>query len=266
MRKEMGALLLIVVVLLPMSQGGGIEVTVGGVEKTTFDAGQKAIFEVTFSLGGNATYTWDFGDGETAEGPVVSHVYSHGGEYTVTLKAYNESTPEVMYNVTVRVRGLTPAQSWGIVGVGIMMTLVGLASAFGLGLTAASAVGVAAEKDVSFGKLIVLQVLPMTQTIYAFLTGYLLLSALGIIGGIGVPPPIATSSLTVMAALGICVIVGATGISAIPQGMAASASLAATGRNPEVASKGIIFSAMPETIALFGLILVILIMNGMGLM
>ena len=39
------------------------------------------------NLGGgtNLTYSWDFGDGQTAVGPYVSHTYQNSGNYTVTL-------------------------------------------------------------------------------------------------------------------------------------------------------------------------------------
>jgi len=61
-------------------------------------------------------------------------------------------------------------------------------------------------------------------------------------------------------------VVGLTGISAANQGMVASASISATARNPEVAARGIIYTVMPETIAIFGLLVGILLMTGLGLL
>ena len=60
--------------------------------------------------------------------------------------------------------------------------------------------------------------------------------------------------------------VGLTGISAANQGQVASSSIAATARNPEVAARGIIYTVMPETIAIFGLLVGILLMTGLGLL
>ncbi|HSU83754.1 MAG TPA: PKD domain-containing protein [Thermoanaerobaculia bacterium] len=48
-------------------------------------AGQPINFDATSSSGGPTQYAWDFGDGTTAAGPVVSHSYTTGGSYTVLL-------------------------------------------------------------------------------------------------------------------------------------------------------------------------------------
>jgi hypothetical protein len=40
--------------------------------------------------GGVARYQWDFGDGLTQEGPLVSHAYQAAGTYTVTLKVTDD--------------------------------------------------------------------------------------------------------------------------------------------------------------------------------
>lgn len=48
--------------------------------------GVPAEFDASKSIAGPAaTYTWDFGDGETGKGIKVSHAYAKGGKYTVTL-------------------------------------------------------------------------------------------------------------------------------------------------------------------------------------
>jgi len=59
------------------------------------------------------TYTWDFGDGHMAVGttPVVSHVYTATGTYTVTLWAQNACTPEPLMQehvLTVEEAALLP--------------------------------------------------------------------------------------------------------------------------------------------------------------
>jgi PKD repeat protein len=46
---------------------------------------------LSFSEGGRISeYIWDFGDGTRAFGPIVSHTYSRGGTYRVTLTVYDE--------------------------------------------------------------------------------------------------------------------------------------------------------------------------------
>ena len=47
--------------------------------------GQPVTFDATSSSGGPTQYAWDFGDGITAAGPVVSHTYTTPGGYTVRL-------------------------------------------------------------------------------------------------------------------------------------------------------------------------------------
>ena len=51
-------------------------------------------FSATVGAGDNVSYTWDFGDDTTATGPAVSHSYSAGGSYTVTLTASNSQGSE----------------------------------------------------------------------------------------------------------------------------------------------------------------------------
>ena len=44
--------------------------------------------------GDNLTYTWDFGDGETAEGVKVKHAYKKIGTYKVSLTVTDDSGVE----------------------------------------------------------------------------------------------------------------------------------------------------------------------------
>jgi len=48
-------------------------------QEMTFDG------DASQSTIGIAKYTWDFGDGNTAEGAVTAHAYAAPGEYTVIL-------------------------------------------------------------------------------------------------------------------------------------------------------------------------------------
>jgi len=147
-----------------------------------------------------------------------------------------------------------------ILGCAIAIGIAGIASAIGLALAGSSAIAVTAEKPNLFGKLLVLQVLPMTQSVYGLLTAILLMMGAGLLGG---GEGTVISSLQGMGAIWIGLAVGLTGISAINQGMVASSSISAVGRNPDVAARGIIFTVMPETIAIFGLLVGILLMTGL---
>jgi len=171
---------------------------------------------------------------------------------TNAVSAQEDSTAENEYNTTLV-----------ILGCAIAIGIAGVASAIGLSLAGSSAIAVTAEKPNLFGKLLVLQVLPMTQSVYGLLTAILLMMGAGLLGGAGETE---VSGLMGVGAIWIGLAVGLTGISAINQGMVASSSISAVGRNPDVAARGIIFTVMPETIAIFGLLVGILLMTGLGLL
>ena len=57
--------------------------------------GQIVTFDAAASLDNDGTiiaYAWDFGDGGTAAGPVVTHTYAKSGTYPVTLSVTDNST------------------------------------------------------------------------------------------------------------------------------------------------------------------------------
>jgi V/A-type H+-transporting ATPase subunit K len=150
-----------------------------------------------------------------------------------------------------------------ILGCALAIGIAGISSAIGLALAGSSAIAVTAEKPNLFGKCLVLQVLPMTQSVYGLLTAILLMLGAGLLGGGGTT---LIGPLAGTGAVWIGLAVGLTGVSAINQGMVASSSISAVGRNPDVAARGIIFTVMPETIAIFGLLVGILLMTGLGLL
>lgn len=58
------------------------------------DQGSAVQFDGTGSSdpgGGDLTYAWDFGDGNTGAGPTPTHTYLDAGEYTVTLTVTNDA-------------------------------------------------------------------------------------------------------------------------------------------------------------------------------
>ena len=154
-------------------------------------------------------------------------------------------------------------QSMIIIGCALAMGIAGVGSAIGLMLAGTSAVAVTGEKPELFGRCLVFQVLPMTQAVYGLLTAILLMMGAGLLGGAGTD---LTNPMLGLSAIGIGLVVGLTGLSATNQGMVASASISATARNPDVAARGIIYTVMPETIAIFGLLVGILLMTGLGLL
>jgi V/A-type H+-transporting ATPase subunit K len=155
-------------------------------------------------------------------------------------------------------------QSMIIIGCALAMGIAGVGSATGLMLAGSSAVAVTGEKPELFGKCLVFQVLPMTQAVYGLLTAILLMMGAGLLGGAGRAD--LSNPMIGISAIGIGLVVGLTGLSATNQGQVASSAISATARNPDVAARGIIYTVMTETIAIFGLLIGILLMTGLGLL
>lgn len=152
-----------------------------------------------------------------------------------------------------------------ILGCAIAVGISGISAATGLTFSGASAVAVAAEKPNIGSKLLVLQVLPMTQSVYGLLTAILMLMGSGLLGGTE-SAIIKTNPIIGPAAIFIGIVVALTSTSAINQGILASSSINAVGRNPDVFTKGIIYTVTTETMAIFGLLTAIFIMVGLQLL
>ena len=144
------------------------------------------------------------------------------------------------------------APEWAMVAAGVATGLAGL-SAIGQGIASSAGLGAVAEDDKIFGKAMVFSVLPETQAIYGLLVAILLL--VGVFGN--------SPGATAIAALGAGLAVGFAGLSGIGQGITAAGAIGATARDPDAMGKGLVLAVMPETFAIFGLLIAILIMLGM---
>ncbi|MBM7070221.1 PKD domain-containing protein [Actibacterium sp. 188UL27-1] len=74
-------------------------------------ARNKLSFDATLSagpggiLGADARYTWDFGNGQTAEGPAIGYTYPDPGTYTVTLTVEAADGSRDVIQTTVDIAG-----------------------------------------------------------------------------------------------------------------------------------------------------------------
>jgi F0F1-type ATP synthase membrane subunit c/vacuolar-type H+-ATPase subunit K len=150
------------------------------------------------------------------------------------------------------------------IGVALAMGVAAVTSSIGIGIAGAGATGVAAERPDKFGRLIVYQALPMTQGIYGLLISILVLNFTGLTGG----PEFAILKLPFVGwgALAIGIVIALSSVSAIPQGMTASAAAAAFGRNNKVFGQGVIFAVMSETMAIFGFLVAIFLLLASGML
>ncbi|MDY6931037.1 MAG: V-type ATP synthase subunit K [Halobacteriota archaeon] len=149
------------------------------------------------------------------------------------------------------------------IGCGLAIGIAGL-SAIGQGMAAGSGIGATASKPEMFGRGMVFSVLPETQAIYGLLVAILLMIGVGILGGGGVVDDIGlVHGLT---AIGCGAAIGLAGLSAIGQGIAAAAGVGGTAEKPEILGRGMVFSVLPETQAIYGLLVAILMMIGVGIL
>ena len=134
--------------------------------------------------------------------------------------------------------------------------LAGIGSGMGVGIAGQAASAVLAEDPKKFGKTLILQALPGTQGIYGLIISFLIMQKIGLLGGAMVDLTIAQGAYFLAAGLPI----GLVGIwSGIAQGKAAAAALQLTAKRPDQMVKGIIYTAMVETYAIFALLVSVLI-------
>ena len=144
--------------------------------------------------------------------------------------------------------------SLAILGAAIA-ALAGIGSAMGVGIAGQAASAVVAEDPKKFGKTIILQALPGTQGIYGLIIAFLIMVKIGLLSGNMVDLTAAQGFYFMCAGIPI----GAVGIwSGIAQGKAAAA-LQLTAKRPDQMVKGIIYTAMVETYAIFALLVSVLI-------
>lgn len=149
-----------------------------------------------------------------------------------------------------------------IFGGAISAFLAGTGSAIGIATAAQTADGVLAEEPDLFGKLLILVALPGTQGIYGLLGTFLVIIKLGFVGGEAVSLTMWQGIQIFYAMLPVAI---AGFFSAVHQGKTSSAGVELTAKRPDAMMKGVIYAAMVETYAIFGLLATILLLQGIQL-
>jgi V/A-type H+-transporting ATPase subunit K len=154
--------------------------------------------------------------------------------------------------------GLTLA----IFGAALAVILGGIGSAIGVGLAGQASSGVMSEDPDKFGSLLLLVALPGTQGIYGFLSAFLVILKLGLAGG-----TVATVSVNQgWQILFSCLPVALTGLaSGIHQGKVCASGVYMVAKQPKDLMKPVIMAALVETYAVLGLLITILIQNGISI-
>lgn len=154
--------------------------------------------------------------------------------------------------------GLTLA----ILGGALAIVLGGIGSAIGVGLAGQASSGVMSEDPEKFGSLLLLVALPGTQGIYGFLSAFLVMLTLGLTGG-------EVKTLTVYQGWQVliaCLPVALTClVSGIHQGKVCASGVYMVAKQPKDLMKPVIMAALVETYAVLGLLITILMLNGIKL-
>lgn len=184
------------------------------------------------------------------------HSFREEGEYEIRVYVDGEEVDTVLIDVEQDNRGMFLAT----LGAGLAVGIAGMGAGIGIGIAGAAGAGAIAEQPEKFGKSLVFTALPQTQAIYGLLIAILLFLFTGIIGG----EPV---SLSVgLVAVGIGLAVGIAGLSAVGQGIAAAGGIATYSEREDLFGKGVVFSVLPETQAIYGLLIGILLLLFTGML
>ena len=149
-----------------------------------------------------------------------------------------------------------------ILGAALAATLAGIGSILGVRTVGQASAGLVSENPDIFGKVLILTALPGSQGIYGFLAAVIIANKLGILTGAPIDISIGMGLQILMAALPV----GLGGLfSAIYQGRLAAAGVTIVAKKPDAAGKGVILSAIVETYAVLGLLVTILLVNGLAI-
>ena len=146
---------------------------------------------------------------------------------------------------------------YALTGAALAVFLCGTGSSIGIGYAGSAANGVLSEEPEKFGIMLLLVALPGTQGIYGFLTGFLVLMKVGILGG-------GTTAITSQQGLQILIAtlpIAISGLfSAIHQGKVCAAGIAVSAKHPEASMKALVYGAFVETYAVLALVVSIFLL------
>ena len=137
-----------------------------------------------------------------------------------------------------------------IAGILMSIALAGIGSAKGGAMISKAAAALISEQPEKFGQSLILYMMSASQGLYGFIIGFLIFMNLG-------------DTLTMETALrcfGAGATMGFAGLfTAIHQSVAATAAFQILAKKPEHTTKGLLYSAMIETYALFAFVISVMI-------
>jgi len=195
----------------------------------------------------------------SVENVIQTYTFEFAGNYRIEILNNSNSSTVTYYDIYVNHGPL--GAYLAIIGAGLAIGIAGMGAGIGVGIAGAGGASAIGEDSKRFGKALLFQALPQTQAIYGLLVAILILLGVGIIGGglKSVPVPVGLS------AIGAGLATGIAGLSAIGQGIAAGTGVGVI-KKKESFGTSIIFSVMPETQAIYGLLVAIFILVGSGIL
>ncbi len=141
------------------------------------------------------------------------------------------------------------------IGAGVAVGFAALGSGIGQGIASSAGVGAVAEDSSMFAQGLVFTAIPETQAIYGFLIAILLLVFSGIMGGSDLEVATGLVAIGAGAAVGFAALGSGMG-----QGIASSSSVGAVVEDSGMFAQGLVFTAIPETQAIYGFLIAILLL------
>jgi len=134
-------------------------------------------------------------------------------------------------------------------GILLSVVLSGIGSAKGASMIGKAAAALISEQPEKFGQSLVLQMMSASQGLYGFIVGFLIFINVG-----------NTTPETSLKYLCAGLIMGLSGyITAIQQSITATAGIQILAKKPEHSTKGVLYSAMIETYAIFAFVVSVLL-------
>lgn len=145
---------------------------------------------------------------------------------------------------------------YSAIGAGVVVGITGFFSALGIGYAASSAVTAMSRKDGIFGKSLVFVILPETIVIYGLLIAILITRSLGTFGD---PIPVAAGSEVVLFLSAL--VLSLVSLTGYMLGRLGATGIASLVKSDKTFGKNIVFVVLVESIAIYGVLVSILMLQ-----
>ncbi|MGC8831765.1 MAG: V-type ATP synthase subunit K [Thermoproteota archaeon] len=151
-----------------------------------------------------------------------------------------------------------------LLGSGVSVGLTGLFSGIGIGIAGSAAIGAISEREDLFGKSLIFAVLPESIVIYGLLISIVIIRGVGLLGGAGTLYQVSSEAAyaSIISSAVVCV----TGGSGYYLGKTGAKAISSLLKDEDSFGKSIVFVVLIESIAIYGLLIAILLLRGVGML